>query len=877
MLRTRWALLASLWRNLLQRPRVENDLSEEIRAHLDLLIHEKTAAGMDPEQARREALLELGGAEQVKEQVREIRSGFAIESLVQDIRQAFRRMKATPGSTAIAVLMLALGIGATTFIFSVFYSVLLRPLPFSRPDRLVQIWETRLQKGWKLASFTDANFWDIRRHNRSFEDMGAFDEADWNMTDDGEPEHLEVGRVSSSFFRTLGVSPVVGRIFSRDEDQPGHQNGVVLLQNRFWRRRFHADPGIVGKTLRLDGRPYAVIGVLPAGEPWLNAADVFVPLVYSPQANRGSFEESVVGRLKDGVSIQAATDDLQATCNWLGEQYAVDKGMGVTLAPATRWVASEKLRLALCVLLGAVGFLLLIACVNLANLLIAKASAQARELTLRAALGATRGRIIRMVVTESLLLGLAGAALGLLLANSGLGLLKSFFPESIPRIEQASLNGWVLGFTLVIALGTGIASGLIPALQAASTNVASALREGDRSQTASRSQFRLRNGLVMLEVALSLVLLVGAGLLIRSFGELLGVDSGFQTENRLVFQVNLPSEYERDKVTDLMRRYLATVDSLPQVIAVAAVNVAPVTGGDPGMGIGSEGGAQTGSAVPWASWRFVSPRYFETMGIPLLQGRTFTDGEQKGKPWRVVISKKLAELLWPGENALGRTAILWKGQGNERAEVIGIARDIHERGLDSDSALIVYIPYYGALWNPVEVVVHTKGSPMAITSALRSRLAAIDPSLPISDVRTMDHVVAASLSPQKLNLALLALFAGFALLLALTGIYGVLAFSVSKRTAEIGVRLALGAHPREIVQLIVAQGMRPILLGICVGLAGVLALSRFLAGLLFQVKPADPITYICVALLIAAAALLSCLVPAYRASRVDLGVALRRE
>lgn len=869
--------LSNFWRNLFHKDHLDTDLSEELRSYVELLTDEKVSGGLSHEKARKEALLELGGMEQVKEQVRDVRYGALFEGIVQDLRHALRGMKASLGSTALAIAMLALGIGATTLIFSVFYSVLLQPLPFEEPERLVQVWESRVEKGWNRATFLEANFWDVRAHNKTFEDMGAYTGASWNMTGDGEPERLDVGRVSANFFKTLGVQPVLGRIFLPEEGEPDHQNQIVLLQNKFWRTHFGADPHIIGKTLRLDGRPYLVVGVLPPGEPWLNVAAVFVPLVYSPNANRGSFEFSVVGRLKKGVSMQNANSDLQRVCNWLAEQYPIDKGMGVTMAPAAQWAANEKLQRTLWVLLGSVGFLLLIACVNLANLLIAKASARTRELTVRAALGASRGRIMRLVLAESFLLGLLGAGGGLLCANAGLILIKAAAPDGIPRIEEASLNGWVLGFTLLMAVGTGVLSGLIPALQAPFGNVASALREGDRSQAGSRVQLRLRNALVMVEVALSLMLLIGAGLLIRSFGQLLQVDRGFQSENRLVFSVNMPGSYKTDQVTQIMKRYLSSVNSLPQVSAASAVNVAPLTGGDPGMGIGAEGDTRSDANVPWASWRFVSSDYFRTMGISLLKGRGFTEQEEIGKPWRVVISQRLAELLWPGEDPIGRKAILWKGQGNDVAEVIGVVADMRERGLDSDPALLVYMPYYGAIWTPVDFVVHTAGNPGNIASALRSRLSEIDPNLPISDMQTLDDVVNKSLGPKWLNMGLLMLFAGIALLLSLTGIYGVLAYAVTKRTSEIGVRLALGANPRNILSLIVAQGMRPILLGIAVGLAGAFALSRFLTTMLFGIKPADPVTYIGVALLVTATALIACCIPAHRASRVDPALALRQE
>ena len=536
-----FAAISKLWRNLLDKEATERELDDEIRAYIDMLTAENIAAGMSPEMARRQALLQAGGIEQVKEQVREVRRGRTIEGIAADLRQALRTLKNNPGFAILATLMLALGIGATTLVFSVFYSVLLRPLPFKEPGRLVQIWEARPQKGWQQASFTEANFWDVRAMSKAFEDAGAFDTVDMNMTGSGDPQHLTVGRVSAQFFHILGVQPSLGRLFLPDEDQPGRDNHTVLLGHRFWTSRFGASPSILGKTLRFDGQAYRVAGVLPAGEPWLNDADAFIPLVYSPAADRGSFEFSVIARLAQGVSLEGAKSDLAAVCSRLAELHPPnDTGMAVKIEPGSTWGADAKLRSALWVLLGAVGFLLSIACVNLANLLLARATARQREITIRSALGASRIRIIRLVLGEAFVLGFLGAGLGLLLAWQGLDLIRAANLDGIPHISEIGLNGWVLGFALIVTLLVVICSGLIPALQAPRHDLAAALREGDRSQAGTRSQHRLRSALVTAEVALSLMLLIGAGLLIRSFDRLLHVDRGFQTSHRIIATVNCP-------------------------------------------------------------------------------------------------------------------------------------------------------------------------------------------------------------------------------------------------------------------------------------------------------------------------------------------------
>ncbi len=799
-------------------------------------------------------------------------------NIALDVRQAIRNMRKNPGTTLLAVLMLAVGIGATSAIFSVFYAVLLQPLPFPEPSRLVQLWETRTGNQWNQATFTEANFWDVQARNRTFDGIACYHDLTANLTGSGEPEKIDGGAISAGFFRVLGVNPVAGRDFLPEEDQLGHDNSVLLLGNKFWKTHFNGDPQVVGKAVQLNGKSFQVVGVLPPGEPWLDVADVFIPFVHKANADRGSFEFQVIGRLKKGVSLQTAQADLTTVANSLAKDYPKgDKGMGITLSTSSEWLADSNLRTKLWVLLGAVGFLLLIACVNLANLLLAKATGRTREIAVRAALGASRARIFRMVLTESLVLGLAGAIFGVFLAIAALAAIKSANPGGIPRIEEIGINPWVLGFTLMAAVLTGILAGLVPAFQSPYKSIVSGLREGERSQAGSRAQKRLRSVLVATEVALSLMLLVGAGLLIRSFDRLLHVDRGFQSENRLLVAVNIPGSY-KERASELRNAFLDRVSALPGVQSAAAMLSRPITGWDPGMGIvAAERPDGDGGHFPWAGWRVVSGEYFHTMGIPMLKGRTFNQHDQIGKPWRVIVSKRLADTLWPGEDPVGRQALLWKGQSNDPAEVIGVAADQRERGLDSAPTLTVYLPSYGAGPGPMQFAVHTAGNPTALTPALRSILKDLDPNLPLSDVQTMDEVVSKSMAPRRFNMFLITIFAAVALLLALVGVYGVLAYSVGRRTAEIGLRVALGATPAKVLTLIVGQGMRPILIGMGAGLLGAMGLSRFVSSLLFNVKPIDPVTYAAVALLVAIAAVLSCYVPALRALRVDPVAALRQE
>jgi len=801
-----------------------------------------------------------------------------MQTVLRDVRYALRMMRKRPAFTAVALVTLAVGIGANTAIFSVVQAVLLQPLPFGQPEELVQVWESRVDRGWNRSSFTHANFWDFKELNRTCEGMAAYLGTNVNLLGDGYPEQLSAGRVSAGFFHILRVSPILGRSFLPGEDEPEAENRLVLLSEDFWRRRFGADRTVLGRSLALDGESYTVVGVIPAGEPWLNFADVFVPFVHDPEANRVSFELAVIARLKPGVGLEAVRSDLESVARRLEELYPEENaGIGVSLAPASSWLVDDDLRRAMWVLFGAVGVLLLIACVNLANLLTASTTARQRELAVRSALGASRGRIVRQMLTESLLLGLIGAGLGLVVALGVVSLVRAFDPGGIPRLAQVTLDTSMLAFTAAVGLFAGLLSGLIPALQAPARAVTPALRDGDRSTAGSRTRKRLRDALIACEVALSLVLLVGAGLLVRSFQELLDVDRGFQSDRRLVAAVNLPGSYQRAQIQDFLQRFLARVEAVPQVHSIAGVNMRPIVGGNTGLGIVPAGRPDPEDGVPWAGWRLITKDYFRTMGLPLIRGRVFSEQDRIGEPWRAIVSQRLAERLWPGEDPIGRQAILWRGQDEIPAEIIGVVGDMRERGLDTEPTLAVYLPYYGAGWVPIHFVIHTAGEPTAVVPTLRSLLAELDPALPLSDVRSLDDIVSASVAERRFNMLLLAVFAGVALVLAVVGIYGVQAYSVTRRTAEIGVRVALGASARAILRLIVGQGMRPALWGIAVGLLGAFGLSRLLTSLLFGIVPSDPATYAGVAVVLAAAALASCYLPARRALSIDPAVALRDE
>jgi len=811
----------------------------------------------------------------------ELNGSERMTTILADLRYGARAMVRNPTFTAIAVFTLALGIGANAAIFSVVRTVLLRPLPFPQPERLVQVWETRLDRGWNQATFTHATFWDVRDMNKAFSAMGAITWGSINLAGKDSPELLSVAYVTAGFLRALGVTPVAGRAFADDEDRIGADQRIVVLSHRAWTTQFGGDRSIVGKTIPLSGQSYRVIGILPAGTPWLDAGDLFMPLVRRPNEDRSSFELVVIGRLAPGVTIEGARADLGRIARQLASQYPETKGMGVRIDPSDGWVASDSLRRALWVLMSAVGFLLLIACVNLANMLLARGAGRIRERAMRAALGASRGRVIQTAVAEALLLGVLGAAVGLGIAFGVVRLLRAFDPGDIPRLGDVGIDGPVLAITLGAALLTSMVTGLAPALRTPYHDIVAALREGERSVVGNRRTVGLRGALVSVEVALSLMLLIGAGLLIRSFGALLDVDRGFQTDNRVLFNVTLPdpqNEADIQRISATRMQLKSRIEALPQVREVAAVSGGLLRGTGTGMGIAAQDKPEPpNEAVPWAGWRMITPDYFKTLGVPIIAGRDFTDQDVLAKPWRVIISHQVAERLWPGENAVGRNLIIWKGQGQSVAEVIGVTGDMRDFDLADTPSLSVYMPYNGGGMNPSHFVVHTAAAPTAIIPTVRSILRELSPTSPISNIRTLDELVGESVAARRFTMLLLAALASVALLLALGGVYGVLAYSVSRRRTEIGMRMALGASASTVLRLIISQGMRPVVIGLVAGVAGAIGLSRYMASLLFGVTRLDAPTYAGVAVLLAGAAMLACYLPARDAMRVDVLTAIREE
>jgi putative ABC transport system permease protein len=875
--------LRSIWRNLFRKHAVNSALEEEIRSYGQLLEDEKIATGADSESARREAAIELGGIEMIKEQVRDIRRGVLLEGLWTELRQSIRALRQNFGMAAMCAFMLALGLGASTTIFGVFEAALLRPLPFRDPGRLGELVETRLDRGMSEVAFSEADFWDLHDRAKSFERVAAYHTNQANLTGDGQPERLSAPQVTVEFFRALGVSPVLGRDFSAQE---GRAN-VAILGNKFWKTRYWGNAHVLGKVLRLNDTSYTVVGVLPAGEPWIDD-QVYLPYPYHPSADRSSWEFNAVGRLAKGVTAEAAKKELQSLSRVLAAANPKDdKGLGFNFFPSSRWIAPESTHTALRLLLAAVGLLVLIACVNVTSLLLARGLARQREIAVRTALGAGRARLIRFVMLESLLLSALGAALGLALAAASLRILRNLEIHGVPRLDEVSFNPWVIAFTLAATLLTGLLCGLAPALQTPAQGISATLREGDRQAGGSRRQGRLRSMLVTAEVALAFILLVGTGLVVRSFQGLLSEHRGFHTARRLMFSLSYPDSYGENGVDkQFVDRFLEKLSADPDIVASGAVNVRPVEGPNFGMGIDASTRPAGSESPPWAGWRIVTPGYFRAVGLPLLHGRNFNETDkpvwaERGQPppahRTVMLSSALAKLLFPNENPIGKHTLLWKGQGGGLdAEVVGVAGDSLERGLDHGPALTVYLPY-GRVGLPSEFVLETRGDPMAVVASVRAIIARLDPNLPLADIRTFDDVVNRSVSSQRMNSVVLVTFSGLALLLASLGIYGVLSYSVSRRTSEIGLRMALGASQSGILKMTVGQGLLWTVVGIAIGVPVAYWLSRYLKALLFGVRSFDLFTYAAVSALLLLMAALACFLPGRRAMRTDPAIALRLE
>jgi putative ABC transport system permease protein len=798
-------------------------------------------------------------------------------TLLQDLRYGVRMLLKNPGFALVAVIALALGIGANAAIFSVVNAVLLRSLPFDDPDRLIVLRENKPPQ-FPEFSVAPGNFLDWQKQNTVFEKLAAIRGFSYNLVDTGEPERLRGARVSAGLFEMLGVKPSQGRTFAAEEDQSGH-DAVVILSHSLWQRRFGADPNILGRTLTLNASTYTVVGVMPPDFQFPDReTELFTPVAFdAKQADQhGSHYISAIGRLKPGVSIEQARTEMSAIAARLAQQYPdSNTGWGVSLFKMQEY-ESRDIKPALLILLGAVALVLLIACANVANLLLARATARQREIAIRTALGASRWRVIRQLLTESILLALVGGGIGLLLAVWGVDLLLALAPENLPHVKGGTLDGRVLGFTLLITLLTGIVFGLVPALQSSRPNLNETLKEGGRGATTGHN--RVRSSLVITEVAVALVLLIGAGLLIRSFYRLQQVNPGFNPRNALAVALSLPGKKypEPEQNAQFYTQLIEKVSTLPGVVAVGATQSLPIHD-DYVLGFNIQGRAPDAPGEePSTNYYAVSPGYFKAMGIPLLRGRLFTEQDTKDTPRVAVINETMAKKFFPNEDPIGKGINVTNGPERFR-EIVGIVGDVKQYGLDQPTTAQTYEPYLQTPFQGMTLVVRTEGNPAALTAGVRSQVLSIDKDQPVSRVRTLEQVIAESVAKQRFAMLLLGIFAMVALVLAGVGLYGVMSYAVTQRTHEIGIRMALGAQQRDVLKLVVGQGMILALVGVLIGLLASLALTRVMTTLLFGVSATDPLTFLAIPALLAAVALLASFMPARRAMKVDPMVALRYE
>ena len=799
-----------------------------------------------------------------------------METFLRDIRYGVRSLLKRPGFTAIALVALALGIGANTAIFSLVNAVLLRPLPFAEPDRLVWVWGN-IKNGSNGASVSPLDFLDYRQQNSTFEEFAASMQLRLNYTGGSEPERLEANGVTGNYFQALGAKPAFGRTFLLENEKPGNDQ-VAVLSYSFWQKRFAGDPAIINKAITLDGRSFAVLGVMPPDFSMPRAVDVWVPMnfdIHPGMKQRKAHFLRPIGKLKAGVTMAQAQADTDAIARRLEAQYPEsNSGWNLRLVSLREQLVGNT-RPTLFILFGAVGLVLLIACANVANLLLVRAAGRQKEIAVRTALGAGRWRIVRQMITESVLLALVGGALGTLLALWGVEVLVALSAESLPSTAHVGIDATVLGFTLLVSVLTGVLFGLAPAVRTMKLNLSESLKEGGRSGSEGAHRNRTRSVLVVLESAVAVVLLIGAGLLVRSLWLLQDTSPGFDPSNVLTMGVNLPGEkYDApEKSARFFSELESRVAGLPGVESVGLVSELPLSGQPNDMPYTVEGRPPVSINQAFDDdFRRVNTNYFKALGIPFLRGRNFTEQEVREGAKVVIISDLLARQVFPNEEPLGKRLIM--SFGNTAFEIIGIVGDIRHRALESNPAAAMYMPAYEGSMN---VVIRSKGDPASLAAAVRKEVLQIDPNQPVADVRTMEQWLEKAVAAPRYRTTLLGLFALVALALASTGIYGVMSYSVSQRTHEIGVRMALGARRLDVMRLVVRQGMTLVIVGVALGLAGAFALTRLMASLLFGVTAKDPFTFVAVAAVLTLVAFVACYLPARRATKVDPLVALRYE
>jgi predicted permease len=858
-----------------RRRRLDSEFDAEMRAHLELVIEENLRRSMTPSEARRQALIALGGMELVRAQHREARGLPALETLMQDLRYAFRTLRRDVGSTVFAILIAGIGIGASSTIFSAVNALILRPLPFRDPGRLV--WISNAENYSTQAE----HYSDLRDQNQSFSDLagwsGFYRSGDKELTGTGEPERLTSVPVTENLFALLGVEPVMGRSFTREECRGRYSAPpAVLLSHRFWRRRFASDPNVVGRKLMLDNEPAIVVGVLPASFDFASVfapgtpIDIFIPWPLTDKTKPAGNTMAIVGRLKPGATVEAAQAEFTVLAERLDTQHPERNPIHPRLVLLKQHV-SGQVRPALMVLMCAVGAVMLIVCANLSNLQMARMTTRQKEIAIRTALGAGRLRLLRQMLTESMALSCCGAALGLLLAVAGTRALAHLDALNLPLLGSIRIDGSVLGFTLLAAVVTGVLFGLLPALQVPAFAVGEALKDNGRGSGGSKRHGWIRNGLVVSEIAFACILLVAAGLLMQSLVRVLNVSLGFQPERAAALRID-PSfqisslAQQNSFIDDVLHR----TRSVPGIVAAGMTDVLPL-GGDRSWQVSGKGQIYEKRQHPEAFIRVVSDGYFEALGIPLKSGRQFTESDRASSDPVVVVNETLALTLWPGQNPVGQIMTVDGGR-----RVVGMVADVHHGGPEKSSGSEMYLPMRQTGDYPeMELVVRTALPPESLGAGIRKALQPIDPNLPVSEFQTLQGLVDKVVSPRRLLAMLLAGFAGFALLLAALGIYAVISFSVNQNTKEIGIRMALGASEGAVQHDIVGKTLRLAVLGVGLGTLASFAVAKGIESQLFGTTPTDPAIFAGVTLLLCVVALVAGYLPARRASRVDPMIALR--
>jgi predicted permease len=876
-----------LWM-LIRRDRYRSELDEEMAFHRAQAAREFIAGGMTPQAARIAAKRQFGNADRLKERSHEV-IGFRFESVVQDLRYALRQLVQNPGFTVVITLTLALSIGANSAIFSVIDAVLLKSLPYPEADRLMRIFISN--DAFPQFPLNPWDFHDFRARSTSFESLAAYTRADGQLSGSGNPERLSGFSVTSGYFHTLGLKPELGREFDTQAEIPGNEKQVIL-SDRLWRSRFRADPGIIGRKITLEMMPYTVVGVMPPGTAhpgnsyravsFGDSVDVWVPFAFEGDpSRRGSHYLEGIGRLKTGVQPKQAQAELNAIMTQLGREHDGDSGWTVHTIPLYDEIVGANQRM-LYVLLGAVGMVLLIACANAANLLLARAASRKREVAVRLALGAPRGRLIRQMLTESLLIALLGGSLGSLLAIEGVKVLVSLLPTGFPRAGEIHVNAAVFGFTFLISLFTGVLFGLAPALQASRVDPKQGLHEGSRSTMGGAGQRRLRNILVVAEVSLACVLLIGAGLMLRSFLNQLQQNPGFQPQHVLTASVSLPSaEYKTsDASTAFYGRLSASLTSTPGVVSAGIGSDLPWTGYDDNCGFAIEGKQPAPNEGFHGRYHAASENFFRALGIPLLRGRFFTQSDTKDAEPVWIINQAMAARYWPNEEALGkRITFADKPTPKDWVTIVGVVGDVKDKpnSAGAEPAFWWPLPQAWSVFPEMSLVVRSNANPQMLADTVRDQVKRLDPTLAVANMRLMDQIADAGVATPRFAFFLVGLFAALAIILAAIGTYGVISYSVSQRIPEFGLRLALGAPPRGLLRLVLAQAAQLAIIGTVLGVGVALTLARVLRSLIYNVSPADPLTFTAVGLMVIAVALLACYMPARRATKANPMVALRAE